>query len=338
MKRLDLGLYNALKWSELLLIILYVSQVLKTQVQFLTVFWITFLAAVFQSILGLIQFHVQHSLGLGFLGEYIAPLGTSGLATIQVGSQKLIRAYGTMPHPNILGAFLVFGLISGLFIVSHATKRQKSLISVGLLIIMLGLFASFSRLAWVGGTIATISFLFYYLKVNRRELMALILVPVIVSCATILILMPNTLKARVSDTNSASITDRAFFDRLGLELFSHHPLFGVGVGNYIPALEAANKLDAWQYQPAHNIFIFIAAELGILGLGLFILILFEIFSRLKNVSWETLTFTFAVLGILFLFMSLFDHYFVTIQQGRLMFFTVLGLIAALPNIYAQKPD
>jgi len=27
-----------------------------------------------------------------------------------------------------------------------------------------------------------------------------------------------------------------------------------------------------------------------------------------------------------------DHYFVTIQQGRLMFGVVLGMLAALPNI------
>jgi O-antigen ligase len=337
-KRLDLGLYQASKWLEVLILVLYVSQISKTQLQFRIASWIIFISALIQSLIGLIQFHVQHSLKLDLLGEYIAPFGTSGLATIQTSAGKLIRAYGTFPHPNILGAFLVLGLICGLFLVSHGTKGHKIAISLGLFLISLGLFVSFSRLAWLSGAIAILGFLTYFWIKREQVAGTAIMMICLVSCATILVFAPKTLKARISDTNQASITDRTFFNQLGLDMTKRFPVLGVGVGNYVEALKDLFVLDPWQYQPAHNIFIFIAAELGILGVSLFIMILFEIFSVFKNIVWEPLTFSLAVLGILFLLMSQFDHYFVTIQQGRLMFFIVLGLIAALPNLYAQKSD
>ncbi|MEO8066012.1 MAG: O-antigen ligase family protein [Candidatus Doudnabacteria bacterium] len=344
-KHLYFGLYEAIKWVEVLFLLYYVSQVLRTKSQFIIASTMLFVSAIIQSIIGLFQFHVQHTLGLSILGEYIAPLGTSGLANLQIGSDKLIRAYGTMPHPNILGAFLVFGLITGLFIVSSGfgrlqpskdgdlkTSATQYFGFLGIGVILLGIFVTFSRSAWFGTAIVLLSFVWYFWTKNRRNLALSIILVTLVSCATILLLAPQTLKSRVIDANSVSILDRVFFDQLGIGLIIQNPLSGTGVGNYIYALSDKYHLDAWQYQPPHNIFIFIAAELGVVGLILFILILFEIFSRVNNVPREVLTFSIILTGLIFLLMGQFDHYFVTIQQGRLMFFTVLGMIAALPNL------
>lgn len=330
-----LGLYQALKWAELLLLCIYIWQTLKTTIQFQIAGIVIFVSAALQAILGFFQFHVQHGLGLSWVGEYIGPFGTPGLATIDTVAGKLIRAYGTFPHPNILGAFLIFGLLIGFWLVSHGTRRFREAVSLGILLISLGLFATFSRLAWLAAALATISFIAYYFKTHRKQAAIAILIPVLVSCATIGLFFRADLKARVSDSSQTSVSDRYFFDKLGLNIVKRFPTLGVGVGNYVAALTDLNKLEAWQTQPAHNIFIFIAAELGLVGLILFIIILYEIFSGLRNVPWEPLVFSLALLGILFLLIGQFDHYFLTIQQGRLIFFTMLGLIAALPNLYKE---
>ena len=116
-------------------------------------------------------------------------------------------------------------------------------------------------------------------------------------------------------------------------------MLGVGVGNYVNTINDLYQLEPWQHQPAHNIFIFIASELGLLGLGLFIMILLEVFSKLGNVLRNPISFTLVTIGLLFLILGQFDHYLVTIQQGRLMFAVVLGLIAAAPNLHDdQKTD
>ncbi len=364
-KRLDLGWYQTFKWVELFILMFYVRETFKTKTQYLWAFSIIFICSTAEAVIALIQFHVQHSLNLGFLGEYIAPLGTSGLATIETATGKIIRAYGTFPHPNVLGAFLLLGLICGLYLLSCETLKRphpresgdplqllipngfnrrsgsqikSGMVMLGIILLILGIYITFSRLAWFGAILSIIAFLLFHVKHKQWTKTIIILILLIVSYATIFGLFHETLRARVIDTNSTSVNDRYFFNALGLDLTARYPLLGVGVGNYMEALKDLYQLQPWQNQPSHNIFIFLSAELGILGLILFIMILFEIFSNFKIVSWDSLTFTLACVGIIFLLMSQFDHYFVTIQQGRLMLFTVLGLISALPNLQHEIPN
>ncbi len=336
-KRLDIAWYQAAKWLEVLLLILYVRETFR-ETNFKIASILLFLSGVSQALISLTEFHVQHSIGLSLLGEYIAPLGTPGLATIETMTGKVVRAYGTFPHPNVLGGFLILSLIFGLYLVSRATKvSQRIIVSCGTIVVMLGIFVTFSRIAWISSILIFVTWLLFHVKhkdwANLRVLLAIL----IVSFCTILSLFHETLKARALDSSQTALSDRRFFNGLGLDLIKHYPL-GVGVGNYAQAIKDIYAVKPWQTQPAHNVFIFISAELGILGGVLFIIILFEIFSVLKKVPVTSLSFTLALAGIIFLVMGQFDHYFVTIQQGRLMFFTVLGMIAALPNLYDQRTD
>jgi hypothetical protein len=335
-KHLPLGIYETLKWLEFFGLVSYIWWTFETFEDYRTTFGLIALSATLQAILGWWQFHVQHMLGLKWLGEYIAPMGTPGLATINTSAGKVIRAYGTMPHPNLLGAFLVFGLILSLYFVSHGTKWIRILGGVALFLVTIGLFTTFSRVSWAAAILATLSFIIFHLRsLDWRKAIYIIAIG-IVSCATVFIFFPNYLKARVNDSDARSISDRQFFNQLAWNVVLHYPVTGVGIGNYVEAQKEFYHLEDWQYQPPHNIYLFIAAELGLLGLGLFLMILYQIFAGLKNIFWQPLPFTLALTGIIFLLMGMFDHYFVTIQQGRLMFATVLGLIAAVPNLYDHQ--
>ena len=331
-KHLDLAWYGLFKWLELLLIFGYIAKTFKTQAQFIISAWIVYLSAIFQAILGIWQFHVQHGLGFGLLGEYIAPFGTSGLATIDTTAGKIIRAYGTMPHPNVLAAFLIFGLMIGLFLVSRGTKLQRILVSLGLIILTLGIFLTFSRLAWLAGAIGFLCFGIYYLLQKQSQNIIILFLVALVSCGTIFLAYRSDLQARASDTKQTSITDRYFFDQVGLKLLATNPILGTRVGNYVPAMEQMYQLEPWQYQPPHNYFIFFGAELGWPALLIFLIFLWEIIRRAGRAEPGALKFTLLGLGGLVLLLAQFDHYFATIQQGRLMFFVLFGLIAALPNL------
>jgi O-antigen ligase len=92
-------------------------------------------------------------------------------------------------------------------------------------------------------------------------------------------------------------------------------------------------VQRWEYQPSHNIFIYIAASTGILGLALFVWILWKIFSSTWNAPSSDWKFTLLVLGFSMLFVSLFDHFLVTIQQGQLIFALILGLMLS----YSLEP-
>ena len=342
-KQIGLGIYEAVKWLEFFLVLYYISSTFRKNKDFDIAIIIIFLSSIFQAAIAWFQFHMQHMLGWTILGEYISPLGTPGLSTIVTDMSKVVRAYGTMPHPNILGAYLILGLISGSFLVSRHTIQDhvKNLlmrlsIGSGIALLLIGIFTTFSRISWAVAALAIIAFVGYYLINKKKTAVLIIVIAAAVSGTVVFALYSNVFKARVTDSSNVSVEDRYFFNRLGWELGSRNPILGVGVGNHIDSLRESYQLEPWQHQPPHNIFIFIFAELGILGLGIFILILLEVFRKIKNIFSDPISFTLILVGTLFLLMSMFDHYFVTIQQGRLMFATVLGLVAALPNIYDDQ--
>ncbi len=332
-EHLNLGLYQSLKWAEVLSLVWLIPRIVEHRIN---VLYILFIGALFQGLLGILQFHVQHMVGLRFLGEYIAGLGTPGLSTIDIGNIKLIRAYGTFPHPNVLGAFLLVGISSGLIIVSRETLKNlktQLLVSCGTIVIIVSTFLTFSRIAWFGTSILLVGSLLIFLIKRDKKLIILVSALTIVSCGTIVSLYGNLLKVRTAELNSSSnsVVLRETFNDMGLKLWKSSQFTGIGTGNYIETMRERFELENWQYQPPHNVYIFILAELGLVGLGLFIGLLL----KMARFTWNNLkTYEDYILSILlltFLIISNFDHYFVTIQQGQLIFFLLLGLLLVRSN-------
>jgi len=335
------SIYSVLKILEMIFLVSFVSSNFEI-LKFRFLAWVIWVSAIFQAMLGIWQFHVQHSIGVRILGEYIAPLGTGGLSTLDTVIGKVIRAYGTFPHPNVYGTFLEIGLILGYFLVfsRETSKKLQIFVGIGDYLLILGIFLSFSRVSWAITAFATIATV-WYLKGRKKELKLAVFIPPIVACATILALWHGLLFSRVvniQDTNS--YIDRGTLNHAGIEIFKAYPIFGTGFGNYIPVMEELFHVSAspttgrqpWEYQPSHNIFIYTAASTGIIGLVLFLWMLWKIFSSTWNTPKSDLKFALLVLGTSLLFGSLFDHFLVTIQQGQLMFALSLGLMLG----YAYK--
>jgi hypothetical protein len=325
-------IYSILKVFEIITAIWFVAR--ETRINHLIPVFILYVTGVFQAILGIWQFHVQHMVGLSVLGEYLPEVGTGGLATIQTSSGKLVRAYATFPHPNILGFFLCLALILGYFlIVSRETSQKaRNLIIFGDYLLIVGIFLTFSRVSWVIAALASISYL-WYLKGSKKWLRLAIFLPGIVSCATILVFWHGLLFNRVTNIEaSQSYTQRVELNQAGIEIWKNNPILGVGPGNYIPRMQTMFHVQPWEYQPSHNIFIYVADGLGIVGLAFFLWILLLIFRSTWNAPESDWKFTLLVLGFSLLFVSLFDHFLVTIQQGQLMFAIILGFMIG----YAHK--
>ena len=67
--------------------------------------------AVFQSVIAIAQFITQGSLGLKYLGESPLAPALSGIAAFFVDGVKIMRAYGTTPHSNVLALYLFVVII-----------------------------------------------------------------------------------------------------------------------------------------------------------------------------------------------------------------------------------
>ena len=74
-----------------------------------------------QGLIGVAQFKRGSSLGIYFLGESNIVSGMMGSSFVELSGQVFLRAYGTFPHPNVLGGFLLLAIFFGIYIY----KRKK---------------------------------------------------------------------------------------------------------------------------------------------------------------------------------------------------------------------
>jgi O-antigen ligase len=130
-----------------------------------------------------------------------------------------------------------------------------------------------------------------------------------------------------------SVSLRAFYNQVALAIIKEHPWLGIGLGNFVWEIkQMLDLLSSWLHQPVHNLYLLIASEIGLLGLVVFLFFIFRLLVSLRKRfrSWTPNLLEVQLLAFIisaFLFIALFDHFFWTLQQGQLIFWVVLGLIA-----------
>lgn len=293
-------------------------------------------SAVFQALIGFLQFKFQRSIGLELLGESAGNVFTKGLGTIMAQGGILLRAYGTMSHANILAAFLVVGLIAFYHLYLRSDKfsyGRKIIISVAIFFTALGLVLTFSRSGWITAGVVTAFMLIWGLSNREYRRATLNLLVILSTCFLLLVttfgwaIFP---RAHLSMKDS-SISDRYIFNLVGLEIMKSRPL-GVGIGNelrYAIDNELYVKrglLRTYSWQPIHNIYLLIGTEIGILGLLAFLAFVWRSAVGLRKSTEELGKITILSLLLFVLVFGLFDHFFWDLQSGRLLFWLVLGIM------------
>jgi len=329
--------------------------------------WPVILGLVVQSGIAVYQYYLNHSIGLKIIGESILDPLKSGIPVVIVEGARKLRAHGSLPHANILGGMLATWLIV-LFSWFYAIKKTKSYYLVWVIFILLtiALVLSFSRGAWLifglGILFMIIMVWFKYPKRFKKAIIpSLLVVLVVISFA---ISQRQAILSRFNleqPIESISIKSRQQqFDSFKT-VFIKYPILGIGVGQYVPYLYKINQeTEGWSYrsdftgwvynptgyggnyEPVHNIFLLALSELGVIGfllfISLFIGVFMEIFKN-KNKLF-ILGRSLAVAWVAIFILGLFDHYIWTLQQGKLLMFTILALIAivVLKSSYNKKVD
>ena len=241
----------------------------------------------------------------------IASQSASGASSVvESGAGRLLRAYGTLPHPNIFGGFLALAVLLWVACFFKSKKsRVRIIILFSLSIIILALFLTFSRSAWIAAVVALIPILFALRKkVFANSMILSVIIPFIVAA---IFLWPFAL-GRVSGQGrleTRSTIERVSSWKNGFASFAAHPILGLGSG-MVAAGQGAFKTD--QREPAHFLPLQAAVELGIPGLillsALWWLILIEAKSDFFSCG------IFAALTVL----GVFDHYLWTTWAGNLL--------------------
>jgi O-antigen ligase len=119
-----------------------------------------------------------------------------------------------------------------------------------------------------------------------------------------------------------SLVQRQELVTQSLNMFWQSPVFGIGINNFFNNLSIVSpKGNTFLIQPAHNIFLLVLSETGIVGLIAFLFILSK--SLLSILKKQNKYLLLCLLAIIFL--GMFDHYFLTLQQGQLLLSFVLGI-------------
>jgi hypothetical protein len=333
-----------------------------------------------QALIGISQFIIQHSIGVFWLKESLISPNIDGVAKIMFHGDKFIRTYGLFQHPNILGGFLLVSVIMTWAYfnsfhskqISQLTEKSKNLIrettifrsldkpacrqaqlrmTLLIAIQIIALILTFSKSAILAFVIS-----FGYIWLKNKDLFHMKQIfGKLITGLIILILGLYSLGLNFGENLEKSYGDRlSQFEIWKSTTQDGDILFGSGIGSYMFHVKHMfPNLIAWQYQPIHNVYLLILAELGFVGLFVFALFLLKLLKADRNVppqkecstpegmfhmehltgqAWNILRGrheTFLFKGILFgfIFIMLFDHYLWDIQQGQIMLWLILGFLA-----------
>jgi len=306
-------------------------------------------SAFMQACIAIYQFSTQTVIGNKWLGMASQFVEDGGVSVIE-GSGRWLRAYGSLSHPNMLGGFLVVGLLFLIGLLFDYQRKYynppwrinyKLVLSAlclfsSLVIITYGLLLSFSRSAWLGLIIAILfiwivlfwqkqkRLLWFFLKINIVILMVV---------ALFVANYGNLLFSRF-DTSSRleaqSITERQVGWQESLDIIQSNPLLGVGLGTYTVSLyDLDSSQSSYYYQPVHNVDLLVMSELGIIGwLLLTITIIYLLYLIFRKYGREMNTETLLILAsfIVLLIIGIFDHYLWSLYFGLMFSFLIIGLL------------
>ncbi|MBI2008703.1 O-antigen ligase family protein [Candidatus Amesbacteria bacterium] len=295
------------------------------------------IAVIWTSFLAWSQFLKQASIGslLYWLGERTFNINTPGIAKIDLFNLGFVlRPYATLPHPNALAGFL---LVSGLIIyyLTNITSVLRSppltakpraasenlrggwgviLSKASIFVAALTIPVTFSRSAIVLETLVVGYFLISKLKSLTFKFLIVIL--------TFAFCLLN-----IAYGNPSSLPDRLSLIRNSLFVIRNSPLFGVGLGNFIPASSnyqlTVGEFSTINYQlitqPVHNIYLLLASELGLPALFVISYLTLKKIFQISNFKFQIAVLVVLVTGLL-------DHYWLTLHQNRLLLTFLISII------------
>lgn len=188
------------------------------------------------------------------------------------------RVIATFGQPNFLGAFLVMSLPFAWYNLKQVTRKWKAVILFLMIVIVLGIFSTLSRSAYLGLGLLALIWGFYHYR--------MFLTGIILSVALFAILanlLPNLVysqwyKFQVDTVSKWTAENRLIIAQKSIELIAQKPITGYGLENYFYAFPNVVKpkdigLQDIVVDSSHNLFLDLAVQTGLIGLVLFLAIL-----------------------------------------------------------------
>jgi O-antigen ligase len=185
------------------------------------------------------------------------------------------RAQGPFLEPTVNGvALYVCAVAAAIALASWTSPRKRTLAGATLLLCSLGLLFTLTRSVWIASLIATLVTLTTAPGLRR------FLIPTIVSVLAVVMLALTVLPGFSASfeqraNNQLTVWERRNVDAAAINMVSHRPLLGFGVGKFnednVDYFTLPSDIPQFVTTEIalHNVFLLMAVELGLVGVGLF---------------------------------------------------------------------
>jgi polysaccharide biosynthesis protein PslJ len=316
-----------------------VLNTIQTPAQLKTAVKLLILAGFVAALVGIVLYFLPQTISirlLSSLGRFGYPTGAGVLRFVEDDPGLPQRAISTSTDPNVLGGLLILVTTLTAAQLFTPTPLLPRLLLAGMVLVdCTCLYLTYSRGSMLGLAVG----LGVLAVVRYRKL-----IPVMAVAAVLLLLLPQTQAYVQHLIEGLQQQDLATQMRLGeykdaLLLIGRHPWVGVG---FVGTPEAS------LYIGVSNVYLLMAEEMGMIGLGAFLLILGVFFSQMRR-AWVqgdrsgemaglTLGLTASVAGMLV--GGLLDHYFFNLDfpHSVAVFWLFVGLAMASARLGNQAAD
>lgn len=208
-------------------------------------------------------------LSLGALNDY-------RLGNLALQGRRIAGVIGGLfSNPNDLALHLVTMIPISFALMLGSRSSIKKCFYLGCAVLLIaGMVATFSRGGFLG-FIGVISFLVWKFAARNRIVFGVVALTVVMAT----IAVAPGYRNRLSDINDASAVARTDDLKRSILVAARHPVFGVGMDNYI-IYSNANKTT-------HNAYTQVAAEMGVIALLIYFAFLVTPFRRLRQIEQAT---------------------------------------------------
>lgn len=196
----------------------------------------------------------------------------------------LPRPTAGFPNPNVFGIYMtsLTPLVFGLALLYFKGKKRLFMFFPAILGAT-GIYLTLSR----GAGLAIYSALLFLCLAGKKKLFAAGLIAILLIYPFV---MPKNIKQWAKEVNYNPMVLLCSEERISIQnntinMIKHHPFIGVGVNTFSRNYGKYKTAEAEKYAHtpdtiyAHNIYLQMAGETGLLGLGAFLLFLFQVFRR-----------------------------------------------------------
>jgi O-antigen ligase len=242
-------------------------------------------------------------------------------------------------HNQIAGFLLFLIPILVSFLLTTRSKFFKTFLFITSALAIAGFVQTYSRGAWLSFFGALVLFVFLYRKFLLEKKKTLFMVFILVAAILIGVSMAKKTQT-VVDTIQGELTpqSRTVSGKLRLSVWENslriikdNPIIGVGPGGFGSAYYRYQS-EPWLYaKDAHNYFLQITAELGIVGLAIFTLLLFvTAYNAFKQKNVLTDISTNPLLsGVVIALFGSFLHTFIDFDWSIMVLFSLFFIFLAI---------